>query len=165
MTTIFIACSRWLRRQGTRQPTSPRAAADEWAAPARTASAPQAGDEGSSGSTKDRQGRRTFVGTRSGEPSRDCLHTGQAGRPWPERSAPARGTRGSIGATARGRDPLHQVDGGVARSASIVRTGAPRVTCAIKPLLHCRTTLARAMQRSPTGALRWTGRLDEEIRP
>src|SRR5215831_1464803 len=89
MTTIFIACSRWLRRQGTRQPTSPRAGADEWAALARRASAPQAGDEGSLGSTKDRQPRRTFAGTRRGEPSRDCLHTGQAGRPWPDRSAPA----------------------------------------------------------------------------
>src|SRR5215472_17274287 len=65
MTTIFIACSRWLRRQGTRQPTSPRAAADGWAAPDRRASAPQAGDEGSSGSTKDRQRRRTFVGIRA----------------------------------------------------------------------------------------------------
>jgi len=72
MTTIFIACSRWLRRQGTRQPTSPRAAADGVGGARPNTSAPQAGDEGSSGSTKDRQRRRTFVGIRAlGEHCKD----------------------------------------------------------------------------------------------
>ena len=152
---VKLQISDLTNRQRTRQPTSPRAAADERAARARRASAPQAGDEGSSGSTKDRQRRRTFVGTRSGEPSRDCLHTGQAGRPWPDRSAPACGTRGSIGATARGRGPASPGGWRCRALGEHRKVGrAPRdlrdeVSAALSD--H----LARAMQR----------RLDEEIRP
>src|SRR5262245_14150211 len=52
--------------------TSPRAAADGVGGARPNASAPQAGDEGSSGSTKDRQRRRTFVGIRAlGERCKD----------------------------------------------------------------------------------------------
>src|SRR5215471_10649002 len=80
MTTIFIACSHRLTRQGTRQPTARAKGLIDGRRKLRSTAAPQASDDGSSEPTKDRQGQRTFVGIRSEEPWRDCLHKGTTAR-------------------------------------------------------------------------------------
>ena len=89
--------------------------------------------------TKDRQGRRRIVSVDElswvlgAESRRETVSTlASLGVPGQTEARQHVERGGPSALRPAGEDLLHQVDGGVARSASIVRTGAPRVTCAMK---------------------------------